>query len=91
MVEGYDAVLVDIFPFRQVCSQDAVIHHIDESADTVPAFVIEPDLRRVQQPLIIHSLTNKINRRIKAYLTFYTLNCEKPSSLKELYTKLIHH
>lgn len=46
MVEGPDAVLAGVFPFRQVCSQEAVIHHVDECSDTVPAFIIEPDLRR---------------------------------------------
>lgn len=46
MVEGPDAVLLGVFPFRQVRSQDAIIHDVDERSDTVPAFIIEPDLRR---------------------------------------------
>lgn len=44
MVEGSDPKLAGVFPLRQICSQDAVIDHVDECSDTVPAFIIEPDL-----------------------------------------------
>lgn len=48
VVEGPDPVLAGVFPLRQVRSQDAVIHHVDEGSNTVPAFIIEPDLRTVK-------------------------------------------
>lgn len=44
MVEGSDPELAGVVLLRQICSQDAVIDHIDECADTVPSFIIEPDL-----------------------------------------------
>lgn len=44
MVRSTDAVLAGVFAFRKVCSHDAVVHHVDERSDTVPAFIIEPDL-----------------------------------------------
>lgn len=45
VVEGPDAVLAGVGPRGQVGSQDAVIDHVDEGADAVPAFIVEPDLR----------------------------------------------
>lgn len=44
MVEGPDPELAGVRPFRQMCSQDAVVDHVDERSDAVPAFIIEPDL-----------------------------------------------
>ena len=46
MVEGGDAVPAGIFTCGQVGPQDAVVHHVDEGRNTVPAFVVKPDLRR---------------------------------------------
>lgn len=44
VVEGSDAVHAGVLPLRQVGPQDAVVHHIDEGADAVPALVVEPHL-----------------------------------------------
>lgn len=46
VVEGADAVLAGVSSLRQVCPKDGVVHHVDEGADAVPAFVVKPDLRR---------------------------------------------
>lgn len=46
MVERPDPNLAGVGPLRQVGSQDAVVDDVDEGADAVPAFVIEPDLER---------------------------------------------
>lgn len=45
VVEGHDAVVVGVRPWRQVGSQDGVVHHVHEGRDAVPALVVEPDLR----------------------------------------------
>lgn len=44
VVVGGDAELGGVFAGLQVCPQDAVVHHVEEGADAVPAFVVEPDL-----------------------------------------------
>lgn len=44
VVEGGDAELGGVAPGGQVGAQDAVVHHVQERPDAVPAFVIEPDL-----------------------------------------------
>ena len=46
MVEGADAVLGGVRPGGQVGAQDAVVDHVDERPDAVPALIVEPDLRR---------------------------------------------
>lgn len=45
VVEGADAVRAGVRPRGQVRPEDGVVHHVDEGADAVPAFVVEPDLR----------------------------------------------
>lgn len=46
MIVGCDAKLCRVFAGLQICPQDAIVHHIEERTDTVPALVVEPDLER---------------------------------------------
>lgn len=46
MIESSDAKLLRLLASGQTCPQDAVVHHVEEGADTVPALVVEPDLER---------------------------------------------
>lgn len=44
MVGGRDAKLCGVLVVFQTRPQDAVVHHVEEGTDAVPAFVVEPDL-----------------------------------------------
>lgn len=46
MIVGCDAKLCRVFVGLQICPQDAIVHHVEERTDTVPALVVEPDLER---------------------------------------------
>lgn len=46
MIESSDAKLLRLLASGQTCPQDAVVHHVEEGADAVPALVVEPDLER---------------------------------------------
>lgn len=45
MIVGTDAERFGVFARLQACPQDPVVHHVEERADTVPAFVVEPNLK----------------------------------------------
>lgn len=45
VVEGPHPKVAGLLPWRQVGSEDAVVDDVDEGPDTVPAFVVEPDLK----------------------------------------------
>ena len=49
MIVGGDAKLCGVFAAFQTCPQDAVVHHVEEGADAVPALVVEPDLKGDRQ------------------------------------------
>lgn len=44
MIVGSDAKLCRVVAALQTRPQDAVVHHVEERADAVPALVVEPDL-----------------------------------------------
>lgn len=44
MIGGSDAKLGGVLSGFQTRPQDAVVHHVEEGADAVPALVVEPDL-----------------------------------------------
>ncbi len=44
MIVGSDAKLCRVFAVLQIRPQDAVVHHVEERTDAVPALVVEPDL-----------------------------------------------
>lgn len=46
VVERPDTKFAGVCPARQVCPQEAVVDHVDEGSDAVPAFIIEPDLKK---------------------------------------------
>lgn len=46
MVVGTDAELFGVFASLQICPHYPIVHYIEERADTVPAFVVEPNLKR---------------------------------------------
>lgn len=45
VVVGTDAERFGVFASLQACPQDPVVHHVEERADTVPAFVVKPNLK----------------------------------------------
>lgn len=45
VIVGTDAERFGVFTSLQACPQDPVVHHVEERADTVPAFVVEPNLK----------------------------------------------
>lgn len=49
MIVGSDAKLCGVFAAFQTCPQDAVVHHIEERTNAVPALVVEPDLERERE------------------------------------------
>lgn len=46
VIEGCNAKFMWVLPWGQVGTQYAIVHHIEESSNTMPAFVIEPDLKK---------------------------------------------
>lgn len=44
VIVGGDAKLCRVVAALQTRPQDAVVHHVEERADAVPALVVEPDL-----------------------------------------------
>lgn len=44
VVERIDAELGSLGAGGEVGAQDSIVHDVEERSDTVPAFVIEPDL-----------------------------------------------
>ncbi|TNN64375.1 hypothetical protein EYF80_025416 [Liparis tanakae] len=49
VIGGSDAELGGVLVGLQTRAQDAVVHHVEERADAVPAFVVEPDLETERQ------------------------------------------
>lgn len=86
MVVGGDAKLCWVVAALQTRPQDAVVHHVEERADAVPALVVEPDLggggtERMAAFLVsvTSGKTNKAVRQLKRLVIK-----ELPSLLKRL-------
>lgn len=45
MVESFDAELGALRAGGQISTQDSIVHDIEERSDTVPALIIEPNLK----------------------------------------------
>lgn len=64
MIVGSDAKLCRVFAAFQTCPQDAVVHHIEERTNAVPALVVEPDLERERRRHLVSVTSGDIQCRL---------------------------
>lgn len=58
VVKSLDGEFAGVQPGGQTGTQNTVVHHVEERSDTVPAFVIEPNLQVKPRRISLHKTSS---------------------------------